>query len=294
MPRRPYDLPALNALVSFEAAARHDGFKPAATELNVTPAAISHQVKALEADLGTALFRRHHRGVELTEAGAYLMVALQRSFEGMSDAISQLRSQPSPTMVTIQCTTAVSSLWLTPRLSRFWKSHANVPVTQQVSDVDARGRNCDLSIHYGDMAGEDAPCHLLFRDRISALASPAFAARHPVARIDDFARIPLIHLDSPLTGWTTWGDWCGAMGYVGKLRHGFQVNNYVIALQAAQDDVGAVLGWGGLTERLVSEGRLVKLWPDDIASPLDFYIKVHPNATDRARLFCDWLLKSLA
>ena len=78
--KRHYDLPPMTALVAFEAAARHVGFKPAARELNVTPAAISHQVKALESELHCALFYRHHRGVELTETGAYLLVALQRGF----------------------------------------------------------------------------------------------------------------------------------------------------------------------------------------------------------------------
>lgn len=80
MPKRPYGLPPLNTLVSFEAAARNVSFKAAAKELNVTPAAISHQVKALEQELRCPLFNRFHRGVELTESGAYLLVALQRGF----------------------------------------------------------------------------------------------------------------------------------------------------------------------------------------------------------------------
>ena len=91
MSKRPYDLPPMSALVAFETAARHVGFKAAARELNVTPAAISHQVKALETELGTPLFHRHHRGVELTETGAYLLVALQRGFETMAEAVDQLR-----------------------------------------------------------------------------------------------------------------------------------------------------------------------------------------------------------
>src|SRR5262245_22939938 len=81
--KRTYDLPATNALVSFEAAARHGGFKNAATELNVTPAAVSHQIKALEIDLGCSLFLRRSRGVELTEKGAFLFVAIRRGFEAI-------------------------------------------------------------------------------------------------------------------------------------------------------------------------------------------------------------------
>lgn len=291
MALRPYRLPPMRSLVSFEAAARHVSFKAAAKELNVTPAAVSHQVKALEAELRQTLFRRHRRGVELTEAGAYLLVALQRGFEEISDAVSQLRSEVTRAMVTIHATTAVSSLWLTPRLARFWKTHAHVAIAQSLNDLEDPSSNCDLSIHYGDMSRDSGDCRLLFHDRIAALGSPGFAERHRIARVSDFADVPLIHLDTRDTVWTDWPAWCAALGYDGPLGGGFQVNNYVIALQAAQDDMGAVLGWGGLTEALVSSGALVPLWPQDLTSPLDFCIKIHPHASARALLFCNWLLK---
>ena len=110
MPKRPYDLPPLSALSSFEAAARHVSFKSAAQELNVTPAAVSHQVKALEAELGQQLFHRHQRGVELSEAGQMLQLAVQRGFDQISNMITQLRQDSQTRAVTIGATTAVSSL----------------------------------------------------------------------------------------------------------------------------------------------------------------------------------------
>lgn len=85
MRHRPYDLPSLTALNCFEASARKLSFKSAAAELNVTPTAVSHQIRGLETDLGQKLFRRQHRGVELTEAGVYLFHAVQRGFESISD-----------------------------------------------------------------------------------------------------------------------------------------------------------------------------------------------------------------
>ncbi|UWQ90328.1 LysR family transcriptional regulator [Rhodobacteraceae bacterium M382] len=292
MPNRPYDLPPVSALLSFEAAARHESFKTAAQELNVTPAAVSHQVKALENDLRQTLFHRHHRGVELTPTGAYLLVSLQRGLEGISDAISQLRSQASRAMITIQATTAVSALWLTPKLAQFWRAHGHVSVAQNVSDTTGPARHCDLSIHYGEISRESGDCRILFQDRIMALGSRQFAQKHPVHHVSDFARTPLIHLDAEDTGWTDWATWCAALGYNGPLASGFRVNNYVIALQAAQDDMGAVLGWGGLVGQLLETGVLVKLTKDEIASPLDFYIKVHPQASPRALFLCDWLLNA--
>lgn len=286
---RPYSLPPMSSLVSFEAAARNVSFKAAADELNVTPAAVSHQVKSLEAELRCALFHRHHRGVELTETGAYLLVALQRSFETMNEAVAQLRARSEDAAVTIAATTAVSSLWLTPRLAQFWKTHGDISVSQIISDTDNRRSDCDLSIHYGDMSAEHGVCQTLFRDRIVALGSGAFAARHRLEQVADLAGLPLIHLEAEETGWTDWQEWCHAMGYDGSLGDAHRVNNYVIALQAAQDDMGAVLGWEGLTGPIVASGRLVRLLPDAMDSPMDFYVKLRPRASERAKLVFDWL-----
>ena len=289
MPKRPYDLPPMSSLISFEAAARHVSFKTAAIELNVTPAAISHQVKSLEQELRCTLFQRHHRGVELTETGAYLLVSLQRGFEGISESLDQLRARSTKASVTIRATTAMSSLWLTPKLAQFWKSHGNISVAQIVGDTDHIQTDCDLSIHYGDMSAQAGTCHTIFRDRIMALGSPRFARKHLIKGVGDFAKLPLIHLDIAGTEWTDWQDWCAALGYSGPLRNTHRVNNYVIALQAAQDDMGAVLGWEGLTKSFVDAGQLVKLLPETVASPLDYYVKLHPHASDRAKLVFNWL-----
>lgn len=292
--KRPYDLPPMSALVSFEAAARHVGFKSAARELNVTPAAISHQIKALESELRCQLFHRHHRGVELTESGAYLLVALQRGFESMGDAVNQLRKRSNRASVTIRVTTAVSSLWLTPKLAQFWKSYGDISVAQIVSDTGETPADCDLSIHYGDMYRETGTCSRLFHDRIMALGSPGFARSHEVNRIEELASVPLIHFESPSTEWTTWRDWFGALGYSGPIGNSHRVNSYMIALQAARDDMGAVLGWTGLTRTYLDAGDLVPLLPAQVEPVDDFYIRLHPHPTSRARLVYDWLLNSVA
>lgn len=283
----------MSALVAFEAAARHVGFKAAARELNVTPAAISHQVKALETELRCQLFHRNHRGVELTETGAYLLVALQRGFEAMGDAVDQLRKRSNRASVTIAVTTAVSSLWLTPKLAQFWKSHGDVSVAQIVSDTGGQvPTNCDLSIHYGDMSRDSGTCSLLLRDRIMALGSPRFARANPVGNVAELAALPLIHFDSGVTGWTDWPEWLRARGHDGPVNNSHRVNNYIIAIQAARDDMGAVLGWVGLTRSYIDSGQLVPLLPDEVTTVEDYYVKLHPHASERAKLVHDWLLAS--
>jgi len=289
---RPYDLSSVTALICFEAAARNASFKNAARELNVTPAAISHQIKALEGDLGCSLFLRRSRGVQLTEKGAFLFVALQRGLETISDAVSHMRDRPEPADVTIRITTAVSSLWLTPKISIFWKSHPTITVSQIVSDLPGAAIRCDLSIQYGDAQENLEECHKLFHSRIVALGTPKFAVEHGIGGVEDLLEAPLIHTNNEETDWENWSDWFQALGHTIPKGRRFSVNNYMIALQAAQDDIGAVLGWDGLVKSLMDQGRLVALVPDNIPSPRAFYLKIHPRAGPKARLFADWLVKS--
>lgn len=292
MARNPYSLPPMRALQSFEAAARNVSFKAAADELNVTPAAVSHQIKALERELRFKLFHRHHKGVELTETGAYLLVALQRGFEGISEAVDQLRSRSTQAAVTIVSSTAISSMWLTPRLAEFWRAHGHISVGQIVSDETDDRISADLSILYGDISKDRGRCRILFKDQISALGSPGFAERFATGSIADIGKMPLIHLDTAYSRWTTWEEWASTLNYNGGLRTAHRVNNYVIALQAALDGIGAVLGWEKLTNGYVENGQLVKVFPETIPSPMDFYVRLNNEGSSQARILFNWLSES--
>ncbi|QRM57898.1 LysR family transcriptional regulator [Sinorhizobium sp. BG8] len=290
--RRPYDLPSLTALACFEAAARKASFKEAAREMNVTPAAVSHQIKALETDLGCSLFVRRSRGVELTEKGAFLFLAIRRGFESISDTVTQIRDRRETVDVTIRTTTAVSSLWLTPKISAFWKIYPAITVSQITSDIPGVSGPCDLSIHYGDPDENGVENSILFRDHIVALGTPTFAAQHRISGVEDLLKVPLIHMSNEENGWTTWTDWLQSLGCAPPKGRGFYVNNYMIALQAAQDDVGAVLGWDGLVKSMMEAGRLVPLVPQSVPSPVPFHMTIHAKATAQSRLFADWLVRA--
>ena len=123
-----------------------------------------------------------------------------------------------------------------------------------------------------------------------APGTPAFKAEQNIETIDDLLRAPLIHLHNEETDWTTWTDWFRALGRPAPKGRSFKLNNYTIALQAAQDDVGAMLGWDELVGPLLEDGRLIKLVPDEIPSPMGFYLRVHPRASEKARIFVDWLI----
>ncbi|MBK4216862.1 LysR family transcriptional regulator [Paracoccus caeni] len=287
--KRPYDLSSMTALTCFEAAARHMSFKVAASETNVTPAAVSHQIKALERDLGCALFTRRHRGVELTEKGAFLLVALQRSFETISEAVGQLRESAETVDVTIRASTAVSALWLTPKIAAFWKVHPAITVSQIVSDVPGSAGREDLGIRYAVPQDSGEEWRPLFQDRIIALGTKRFQQDYRIRNTADLLNAPLIHMKIEENDWTGWADWFAAFGHPPPKGRSLHVNNHMIALQAAQDDVGAVLGWSGLLGDLLDQQRLVRLVPDSMPSPAGFHLTIHPRASVEARLFADWL-----
>ena len=294
MPRRPYDLPSLTTLAAFEAAARHLSFKEASGELNVTPGAVSHQIKALESDLGVALFDRQHRGVALTEAGARLAQVLARGFGDVSSVVRQVRAAGVDAPVTVATTTAVSSLWLTPRITQFWRDHGEIAVNQTLSDTRVSASvACDLHIHYGRFDAPDLDQTELFRDTLVPLCHRDLVAG--AIDLPALAQMRLIHLDTANADWTTWREWFVEQGYDGPVARGIRVNNYSIALQAAQDGAGVVLGWARLVAPLTKTGALMAMTDHAIPAPRGFHIShrsgeaIHP----RAKMLKDWLLRHI-
>ncbi len=295
MTSKRYRLPPLQALFAFESAARHLSFKNAAEEINVTPSAISQHVKTLEQDIGVALFNRRHRGVELTVAGHALLNALEHGLTHMSNAVDEIRYQGQRRAVTVFASTAMSSLWLTPRLSQFWKMHGDIAVNQHVADSEHDATiDCDLKIWYGQPETNDEGSELLFCDRLVPVCSPVYARRLRGRSLDVLAHETLIYLDST-SKWTTWRTWFDSQGYDGALADGPHVNNYTIAVQSARDDVGILLGWERLLAPLIERNLLVTLDEHAIDAPDSFYLSFSKDKPlrDNASLLRNWLINSV-
>lgn len=289
---RHYGLPSLPMLASFEAAARNGSFKAAAEELGVTAGAVSHQIKGLELELGLALFDRHHRAVELTEEGRVLFEATARGFMGISRAVSGLTSDNDKSSVSIGATTAVSSLWLTPRLTRFWREYGEITISQEVRDRPfQRPISLDFVIEYALERPKDA-AELLFGDELLPLCAPSFTEQFETPEL--LAQGPLIHLDARETNWTSWEKWFAEFGYHRTIAAPHRVNNYSIALQLAQDGTGIVLGWRRLVQPLLEDGRLVPITEFSRVAPGAFYL-VQNNQTMNAEseLVKNWLIQNI-
>jgi len=197
--RRPRKLPPLNALRAFEAAARALSFKRAAEELHVTQAAVSHQVRALEAQLGLELFVRKHRALELTPAGARYLPALSEAFDRLDDATLALRARPRTSRLVLSVVPSFAANWLVPRLGGFRARHSGIDLVVLSSSelVDFTRDAVDVGIRFGPGAWPRVRADLLFGEEYLAVVSPKLArGKRALRKPDDLRRHTLLHDES--------------------------------------------------------------------------------------------------
>lgn len=176
-------LPSLNAIKAFEAAARLNSFKDAANELNVTPTAISHQIRALEDTLNIRLFERKTRAVTLTREGELLAVTANQSLQDLLSTVNQLKG--SPRTLTISTTSSFAAMWLVPNLADFQAESPdiNIQIRAEESLIDIEhDRRVDMAIRYGELPKEDERKALihqpLFQEYLGFFATPEYWKKH--------------------------------------------------------------------------------------------------------------------
>ena len=252
-------LPPLSALRAFEAAARHGSFKRAASELAVTPTAISHQIRSLEEHIGLPVFERQIRKVILTEAGAQLYPVLRNGFDAFEAALERLMPRTRRPQVIISATTAFTAKWLVPRVSRFQAKHPDIDLQFHASDsaVDLTENGIDLAIRYGRGPYPGLTFEIMFADDFAPVVNP----RLGVETQRDLSKIPLIHFQwrriAPLN--PTWESWFAASGLPWSSSHPqlrFSDESHVIQAAVAGQGI-ALLSLALLSDEL-SAGQLVQ------------------------------------
>lgn len=281
MPSLRRSLSSLSALATFEAAARHASFTLAAGELGVSQAAVSRQVKALEADIGATLFLRRHRQVELTNAGLLLAASVSAGFERIAETVETLRQAHGAGSVTIVATLAMSHFWLLPRLTSFRQAHPGVQirVISQDEGFDLRRAEAQIVIRYGRPPFAGGRVVASLPDDIFPVCSPAF--RDSLGGLDPdeaLFSLPLIATDWPDPSWETWGLWAEAAGLTRPVpRIGLRFTHYTDTIYAAMSGEGVALGWGRLLSALLNEGRLVRLGTRGVSAGAVYHVVVAEN-----------------
>ena len=290
-------LPPLGALRAFEAAARHKSFSKAAEELFVTPAAISHQIHALEEDLGVRLFHRLNRSIELTASARVLMPGLSEAFAGIRAAVGRLRAHNDTGTLTVTASPSFAAKWLVLRLHRFQARCPAVDVRISATDdvVDLAKGDFDLAIRYGSGHYPGLEVELLFTNEVFPACSPQLLAAGPLLQTpDDLRHHALIHDQAverdPLV--PTWPMWLKAAGVKDvPAAAGLSFNNMSLALDAAIAGHGVVLAYSTIAAADIAARRLVRLFSLALPDQFSYYLVTAPGALERpkVRAFRDWL-----
>jgi LysR family glycine cleavage system transcriptional activator len=297
--RKP--LPPLSLLRSFEAVARQLSFSKAAEELHVTPGAVSQQIRALEELLGAKLFDRTRRSVILTEAGVRMLPDIQSGLDMLSRACSSKAVPLSGRTLTISVAPSFASKWLLPRLPDFYDRHSDIDVriSATVGLADFKRDKVDLAIRlgYGRYAGLHS--EPLFTEALTPLCSPELLkGKGRIRTVDDLRKHRLIH-DTSIPGdddHSAWDRWLALAGakHV-RANRGARFTLAELAMQAAIDGVGVVLGRVVLAEGDLAARRLVR--PFALTLPLDvsYFLVWSKAGAPRPEIlsFRNWLFSSL-
>jgi len=286
MPRR---LPQLNALKAFEAAARHVSFTRAAEELCVTQGAVSHQVKALEAELGVKLFNRERQRLLITDSGREYLAVVRDALDRIAMGTERLMQRESSGALTVSTSPDFAAKWLVHRLGRFAEAHPGIDlrISATMHHVDFAREDVDIAVRHGDGRWPGLHATRLCTEHLFAVCSPGVGSG--LRRPSDVLKLPLLHLDDR----TTWSEWLEAAGVTGAdAVHGPVLNRASMLIDAAVDGQGIALARTTLAAWDLINKRLVRPFP--VALPLSkSYWIVCPKATasqPKLTAFRDWLL----
>ena len=288
-------LPPLNALKAFEAAARSNSFTRAAQELNVTPGAVSQQVKALEATLGIKLFNRERQRLVITEAGREYLAVLRDAFDQIAVGTDRIVRHQRSSALTVSTSSDFAAKWLVNRLGRFAEAHPEIDLRVSATDhhVDFAREDVDVAVRHGDGNWPELAVVQLCSERLFPVCSPRLiSGRNRVTRPSHLLRFPLLRLND----WKTWNRWFEAAGVADPVAHGPVLNRAGMLIDAAVDGQGVALARTALAAWDLINGRLVR--PIDVSLEMsNTYWIVCPKATSKIpkiTIFRNWLLAEAA
>ncbi|MGF1627875.1 MAG: LysR substrate-binding domain-containing protein [Kiloniellaceae bacterium] len=278
MPQNPLDIGCLRP---FDVVARHRNLSRAAVALGMTQPALSYRIKQMEELLGVRLFRRHHRGLELTAEGEALQVVVRSGLERLDDAVQGICRRARTPTVRLATDFAFAAFRLMPRVADFRRAHPGIDIHIVATQSLAPGieEDVDLAVLFGDsddFAEQfDGDMSLLIPERATAVCTPGFRQRFgPFDRVEQLLDVPLVHLESDSgERWFTWGSWFARAGVA---RHptasSLSFNTYTLTMQAVLAEQGVALGWYGLVDDLLASGAVVRACDTTLGSARGYWL----------------------
>ena len=284
-------LPSLNALKAFEAAARSESFTRAADELNVTPGAVSHQVKALEETLGLKLFNRERQRLIITEAGREYLAVVRDALDRIALGTERLLQRQSSGVLTVSTSPDFAAKWLVIRLGRFVEAHPDIDlrVSATTHYVDFAREDVDVAIRHGDGNWPGLDVARLYSERLFPVCSPKLVSgRNRITKASDLLKFPLLRLEDA-KNWTRLFE---AAGVTDAVAPGPILNRASMLIDAAIDGQGIALARTALAAWDLINGRLIR--PIDVSLRMaNTYWIVCPKAASsvpKIAKFRDWVL----
>lgn len=297
MQRKRFNLPPLDLIQGFEAAARTLSFTKAGEELFITQSAVSRQIRGLEDHLGVALFERRPRSLALTERGRILHRAASEFLERLQETTDRLRADGGAPNLTVTTTGGFASLWLIPRLRTFTVLHPDVDVRISASykTVNLERSLVDVAVRY--CKEEEAPegAIRLFGEDLLPICSPALLTEgpHPLRALADLEHHALLHMEEA-RDLMDWDTWLAAQGHPGlKPAASIRFDSYEGMIQAALSGQGVAMGIGRLVSGLVESGKLVSPFCKTVTGSRSYFVIRSANTRTRSHVqaFVDWLIE---
>ncbi len=286
-------------LRAFEAVARHLNFRAASEEMALTQSAVSRQIQSLEGEVGVSLFLRHTRAVELTSAGAQLLLAVTQALPRIDGAVRQIRQTAGRRAVAITTFASFASMWIIPRLEQFQREHPDIDIRIDATDtpLDLEVSDVDLALRYGPRASMPANAIRMFGEQLTPVASPwLLKSGVPLKKPADLAQFTLIeagdahqsHLE-----WLTWRRWFDEHRLPKLQPKRWLYFNYAYQMvQAALTGQGVVLARLPMVAESLANGDLVEPLPHHrMDSPMAYWLIVGPRSIERPEIkaFSSWL-----
>ncbi|MGI9276695.1 MAG: transcriptional regulator GcvA [Endozoicomonas sp.] len=284
--------PSLKGLQYFEVVARHLSFTRAAKELHVTQAAVSQQIRNLEQELGSRLFRRTTRRLLLSDDGERLLPHVRQAFSSLESGLRKIRNRHYD-YLNISVLPSFAARWLVPRLGRFAIQHPDIEIRllPSLDLVDFSRGDIDLAIRFGEGVYPGLKSTLLMEESVFPVCSPGLATgEKSLLDVEDLRHFPLLQDAGP--GALTWREWLKIAGHSDlDVRYGIQITDASLLIDAARSGQGVALSRASLVKDEIERGQLVKPFATELDSVYSYYL-VMPDREEinpRMKLFCEWI-----